>query len=127
MAVPLPKKVELPLKEARTHCIQKNKKKMIYNFFLSSRKKILHLFAPYGGQGRLRLEGRTVVQAGSFAHDLSCPRHYAAFRQISHLSKLFRFPDPLLSRQRHFSGAFWRMANDDPKRSHISDGGGQDG
>jgi hypothetical protein len=54
------------------------------------------LLALEGGQGHLRLKDRAVVPAGSFTHALSCPRHYAAFRQISHLSQLSRFPEPPL-------------------------------
>jgi hypothetical protein len=52
------------------------------------------LLALEDGQRHLRPKDRAVVPAGSFANAHSCPRPYAAFRQIPHSSKLSRIPDP---------------------------------
>src|SRR5215211_137728 len=55
------------------------------------------LLTPYGSQSHLRLEGRRMVSAWSFAHRLSCSAAIlAAVRQKRHLSNLSKNPEPAL-------------------------------
>src|SRR5215213_8083781 len=57
------------------------------------------LLTPYGSQSHLRLEGRRMVPAWSFAHRLSCSAAIlAAVRQKRHLSNLSKNPEPALTR-----------------------------
>ena len=51
-----------------------------------------------GGKRHLRLESRAVVPARSSCHGPRSKHHAAVARKI-HLSRLFRFPEPPLSRK----------------------------
>src|SRR5215204_4640162 len=69
------------------------------------------LLAPHGSQSHLRLEGRRMVPAWSFAHRLSCSAAIlAAVRQKRHLSNLSKNPEPALNAP---SGQHTQGANTD--------------
>ena len=56
------------------------------------------LFTANGGEGHLRFESRTVIPAGSYGHGrLLYPAKQPICRQKSHLTTLFRCPEPPLT------------------------------
>ena len=61
-------------------------------------------FTANGGELHLRFESRTAIPAGSSGHGrLLCSAKWPICRQKSHLTTLFRFPEPPLKRDEAFS------------------------